>query len=168
MMAKIYIWKPPKSVCRCNLTDSIIPIAIKTALNPVPIRRIEFIFYHVIRSPNSDINSWITSFKFTRNVEYVKYHEPIYRTIRKFVTATGSNDIDIAGFQISFPSMGVAVQRQRHDYTPSQAGYQIDNCSSACDWLMLQRQTWERHLVSIYLKTHLSLCRKLVVLRDLF
>ena len=58
--------------------------------------------------------------KFTRNVEYVKYHEPIYRTIRKFVTATGSNDIDIAGFQISFPSMGVAVQRQRHDYTPSQ------------------------------------------------
>ena len=50
----------------------------------------------------------------------MKYHEPIYRTIRKFVTATGSNDIDIAGFQISFPSMGVAVQRQRHDYTPSQ------------------------------------------------
>ena len=49
-----------------------------------------------------------TNKKFTRNVEYVKYHEPIYRTIRKFVTATGSNDIDISGFQISFPSMGVA------------------------------------------------------------
>ena len=34
-------------------------------------------------------------------LQYVKYHEPIYRTIEKFVDQTGNNDIDIAAFQAS-------------------------------------------------------------------
>ena len=67
--------------------------------------------------------------------KYVKYHEPIYRTIEKFVDQTGNNDIDIAAFQVTpstpkighkitfkifFPSLGVTVHRQRYDYSASQ------------------------------------------------
>ena len=65
----------------------------------------------------------------------MKYHEPIYRTIEKFVDQTGNNDIDIAAFQVTpsapkighkisfkifFPSLGVTVHRQRYDYSASQ------------------------------------------------
>ena len=37
---------------------------------------------------------------YVRNVEYGKYHEPIYRTLEKFSTTTGNQDIDIAAFQV--------------------------------------------------------------------
>ena len=73
---------------------------------------------------------------FNWHVQYVKYHEPIYRTIEKFVDQTGNNDIDIAAFQVTtrapkigqkyqmfqifFPSLGVTVHRQRYDYSASQ------------------------------------------------
>ena len=40
-------------------------------------------------------------YAFVRNVEYGKYHEPIYRTLTKFSMTTGSQGIDIAAFQVS-------------------------------------------------------------------
>ena len=39
---------------------------------------------------------------FTRNVEYGKYHEPIYRTLAKYQRSTGSVGIDIAAFQVRY------------------------------------------------------------------
>ena len=42
-------------------------------------------------------NGW---FSYVRNVEYGKYHEPIYRTLEKFSQSTGNQDIDIAAFQV--------------------------------------------------------------------
>ena len=41
----------------------------------------------------------------------MKYHEPIYRTIEKFVDQTGNNDIDIAAFQVtpSAPKNGYKI-----------------------------------------------------------
>ena len=35
-----------------------------------------------------------------RNVEYGKYHEPIYRTLDKYSQSTGNTGIDIAAFQV--------------------------------------------------------------------
>ena len=109
---------------RARFAEKIRSVALHQFLWYVTgVQNLDFGFFPV-SALRDGLKKWhmsvINPSKFTRNVEYVKYHEPIYRTIRKFVTATGSNDIDIAGFQISFPSMGVAVQRQRHDYTPSQ------------------------------------------------
>lgn len=40
-------------------------------------------------------------FTYVRNVEYGKYHEPIYRTLKKFSLTTGSQGIDIAAFQVN-------------------------------------------------------------------
>ena len=40
-------------------------------------------------------------YAFVRNVEYGKYHEPIYRTLKKFSLTTGSQGIDIAAFQVT-------------------------------------------------------------------
>ena len=42
---------------------------------------------------------------FTRNVEYGKYHEPIYRTLAKYSVSQGAHGIDIAAFQIFFPQV---------------------------------------------------------------
>ena len=39
---------------------------------------------------------------YVRNVEYGKYHEPIYRTLKKFSLTTGSQGIDIAAFQVNY------------------------------------------------------------------
>ena len=44
-------------------------------------------------------NDW---FSYVRNVEYGKYHEPIYRTLEKFSQSTGNQDIDIAAFQVDY------------------------------------------------------------------
>ena len=41
-------------------------------------------------------------FSYVRNVEYGKYHEPIYRTLEKFSQSTGNQDIDIAAFQVEY------------------------------------------------------------------
>ena len=74
---------------------------------------------------------------FDRNVEYGKYHEPIYRTLQKFSLSTGKqgkissqknrmkteinpSDIDIAAFQVYFPSLEITIHRQRFDYTIDQ------------------------------------------------
>ena len=76
-------------------------------------------------------NDW---FSYVRNVEYGKYHEPIYRTLEKFSQSTGNQDIDIAAFQVEylitirnwpifqlyFPSLAITVHNQIDDYTTNQ------------------------------------------------
>ena len=76
-------------------------------------------------------NGW---FSYVRNVEYGKYHEPIYRTLEKFSQSTGNQDIDIAAFQVEifieifdwsifqlyFPSLAITVHNQIDDYTTNQ------------------------------------------------
>ena len=57
---------------------------------------------------------------FGRNVEYGKYHEPIYRTLEKFSLSTGNQGIDIAAFQVYFPALEQTVHKQRFDYTIDQ------------------------------------------------
>ena len=73
-------------------------------------------------------------FSYVRNVEYGKYHEPIYRTLEKFSQSTGNQDIDIAAFQVEnlitifdlsifqlyFPSLAITVHNQIDDYTTNQ------------------------------------------------
>ena len=72
-----------------TLPSSTLPRASIALLNA---RRIGELFYSI------DINyDW---FSYVRNVEYGKYHEPIYRTLEKFSQSTGNQDIDIAAFQV--------------------------------------------------------------------
>jgi len=52
----------------------------------------------------------IYSSVFTRNVEYGKYHEPIYRTLAKYSGSQGAHGIDIAAFQIFFPQVTQPLQ----------------------------------------------------------
>ena len=49
---------------------------------------------------------------YVRNVEYGKYHEPIYRTLKKFSLTTGSQGIDIAAFQVYYPQLAVTKHLQ--------------------------------------------------------
>ena len=46
-------------------------------------------------------------YSYIRNVEYGKYHEPIYRTLNQFSLTTGNQDIDIAAFQVLSEKIGV-------------------------------------------------------------
>jgi len=55
-----------------------------------------------------------------RNVEYGKYHEPIYRTLDKYSQSTGNTGIDIAAFQVFFPELEMTVHHQKLDYTADQ------------------------------------------------
>ncbi|CAG5112683.1 Oidioi.mRNA.OKI2018_I69.chr2.g6871.t1.cds [Oikopleura dioica] len=57
---------------------------------------------------------------FTRNVEYGKYHEPIYRTLAKYSVSQGAHGIDIAAFQIFFPQLVITKRHQRNEYNLSQ------------------------------------------------
>ena len=95
---------------------------------------------------------------FDRNVEYGKYHEPIYRTLQKFSLSTGkqgiisfwtlkgkllrkiyvnNSDIDIAAFQVYFPSLEITIHRQRFDYTIDQVfiSTSIGKLTTQANWL---------------------------------
>ena len=61
-----------------------------------------------------------------RNVEYGKYHEPIYRTLEKFSISTGNQDIDIAAFQVNLHTL-----KQRTYETTFQALFPIIGYNSS-------------------------------------
>ncbi|CAG5109902.1 Oidioi.mRNA.OKI2018_I69.chr2.g4371.t1.cds [Oikopleura dioica] len=57
---------------------------------------------------------------YVRSVEYAKYHQPIHKTLEGFRSQEGSKGIDVAAFQVFFPTLTSTVHKEEEDYTAQQ------------------------------------------------
>ncbi|CBY08109.1 unnamed protein product [Oikopleura dioica] len=57
---------------------------------------------------------------YVRSVEYAKYHQPIHKTLEGFRSTEGSKGIDVAAFQVFFPTLTSTVHKEEEDYTAQQ------------------------------------------------
>ena len=90
---------------------------------------------------------------FDRNVEYGKYHEPIYRTLQKFSLSTGKQ-----GNKTREKSVQYEIFRYRYSRVPSIFSVSGNNNSPSAIWLYYRsgsKSFWKRNklIISVILRT---------------